>query len=304
MKKKTNKLTSLIVLAAGLLVFGLFPLCSYQVRTTEVAIVETFGKYRTVAEPGLKWKMPWPIQKVHKLDRTLQILESKYEENYLSDGKNLVLTIFATWQMDDPAKFREKIGSHEKARRILSDMIRTEKGVVLSRHPITHLISTDPNERRFEQIEGEIHDRIKVKALQTYGIKVESLGIEQMLLPAKITKPVFDRMARERRNKAAETLNIGKTKAGSIRAKANRESAEIRTKAKAEAADIRSDGDQAAAKLYEKIQGEEGKEFAIFLRQLDALEEIMGKKTFLVIDRDVAPFSLLRGDLFKPKEKD
>ncbi len=297
-----NKKLSLLIAGLGIAVFGLLPLCSYQVRTTEVAIVETFGKYRTVTEPGLKWKLPWPIQKVQKLDRSLQFLESKYEENYLADGKNLVLTMFAVWKIDDPARFRESLGSRDAAQRILTDMIRTEKGVVLARHPIDHLISTNPQQRQFEQIETEILDRVQTKAADKYGIHIEAVGIEQMLLPPKITKPVFERMASERRNKAGIIRQAGEYEATLIKADAKRKSDEIRNKARFEAAGIRSDGDEEAAKLYEEIQGEEGKQFAIFLRQLDALDEIMSRQTTLVIDRDVPPFNLLKGDMVDEKK--
>ena len=60
---KRNYLT----LAIGLLlvvVFGCW-LCFYQVRTTEVAVVTTFGKpKRDITEPGLYFKAPPPFQYV------------------------------------------------------------------------------------------------------------------------------------------------------------------------------------------------------------------------------------------------
>ena len=53
----------------------------YQVRLTEAAIVETFGRYALTTDPGLHLKWPYPLQKVYKLDTTRQLLETQHEEN-------------------------------------------------------------------------------------------------------------------------------------------------------------------------------------------------------------------------------
>ena len=51
-------------------------------RKTEVAVVTTFGKpTRTNTEPGAYFKLPWPIQKVHKFDQRIQNFEDKYDES-------------------------------------------------------------------------------------------------------------------------------------------------------------------------------------------------------------------------------
>ena len=60
---KRNPLTLIIGLLL-ILIFGLL-LFAFQVRTTEVAVVTTFGNpTRPITEPGLYLKWPWPIQKV------------------------------------------------------------------------------------------------------------------------------------------------------------------------------------------------------------------------------------------------
>ena len=60
---KRNPITITIGLLL-LFIFGLL-LIFFQVRTTEVAMVTTFGKpTRPVTEPGAYMKWPWPIQQV------------------------------------------------------------------------------------------------------------------------------------------------------------------------------------------------------------------------------------------------
>jgi membrane protease subunit HflC len=77
MKRNPLNMTigALLIVIFGLLLF------LFQVRTSEVAVVTTFGRpTRPITEPGLYTKWPWPIQKVHKLDKRIQNFESKFEE--------------------------------------------------------------------------------------------------------------------------------------------------------------------------------------------------------------------------------
>ena len=91
-----------LALAVGLLLIVLFALMlfTFQVRQTEVALVTTFGKpSRTETEPGLKWKLPWPIQRVLKFDNRVQNFEGKFEETQTRDGYNLFMADGGSWEM-------------------------------------------------------------------------------------------------------------------------------------------------------------------------------------------------------------
>jgi len=55
-----------VTLLAGFLVAAVFlsMLVLFQVRQTEYVVVTTFGTFtRTIEEPGLNWRLPWPIQR-------------------------------------------------------------------------------------------------------------------------------------------------------------------------------------------------------------------------------------------------
>ena len=53
----------------------------YTVDESDQAVILTFGKVeQTVAEPGLHFKMPWPIQTVEKLSKETFSLQFGYEE--------------------------------------------------------------------------------------------------------------------------------------------------------------------------------------------------------------------------------
>ena len=95
-------------------------------------------------------------------------------------------------------------------------------------------------------------------------------------------------------------LNEGRLEAGKIRANGRKERGQIEATAREKAKRIRSEGDLAAAEAYKVF--EKDREFAIFLRELESLEQLMSKETTLIIDRDSKPFSLLKGDFLKESE--
>ena len=66
------------IITGGILLFIFaMVLFAFQVRQTEVAVVTTFGRYSessTKTEPGFKFRLPWPIQKVYKFDTEFRTL--------------------------------------------------------------------------------------------------------------------------------------------------------------------------------------------------------------------------------------
>ena len=95
---KRNPLTLVIGLLL-IVIFGLW-LFVFQVRTTEVAVVTTFGSpTRPITEPNLYFKWPWPIQKVWTFDRRVQNFEDRLTEGLFleqSIGRNVVVRTIGT----------------------------------------------------------------------------------------------------------------------------------------------------------------------------------------------------------------
>ena len=97
---KRNRLT--IAIGAVLLLIFIALLFFFQVRKSEVAIVTTFGKpVATYKEPGLYFKLPWPIQKVHRLDHRVQNFDGKFEDLITSDYFNLMVMTYVGWRIHD-----------------------------------------------------------------------------------------------------------------------------------------------------------------------------------------------------------
>lgn len=287
-------------LAIGILLMVIFValLFTYQVRQTEVAIVTTFGKVtgEAVTEPGLKFRLPWPIQKVYWLDKRVQNHEGKVEETQTKDGRVLLISVYAGWRIADPAKFFPSFsnGSLSEGERSLDGLIRSKKNEVVGQHTFSHFITTDAKELKFAEIEKEILEKVQAEAKANYGIAVQFLGIKRLGLPESISKEVFDHMQAERQRLVLKFQGEGDSESIQIRTTADRDRDKLLAQADAEATRIRGQGDAEAAKSFEVFQ--KNPELAILLLKLNALEATLKERTTLILDPRTPPFDLLQAE--------
>ena len=288
----------LSMITGGVLLFVFAAiLFAFQVRQTEVALVTTFGRHSessTKAEPGLYFRLPWPIQKVYKFDNRIQNFERKFEQTMTSDANTLLITIYIGWKIADPHLFLQRFdGDENRAKQILENLVRDAKNSVVGRHPFSDLISPQKEQLKFDEMEGEMLAAIRPKAREIYGIEVSLVGIKQLGLPESITGKVFERMRAERQRQVKRYQGEGEAKAIEIRAQADLERQKILEDARADATVMMGQADAEAAKYYRVF--EQFPELAIFLQQVKALKAATGDKTTLILGPDTQPFNLLRG---------
>src|SRR5262245_16074557 len=151
-----------ISIGAVLILIFVLLLFVFQVRTTEVAVVTTFGKAtRPITEPGAYFRWPWPFQKVHKFDKRTHNFESKFEQVLTPDGYSLLIMVYAGWNISQPDVFFPRFsGSIKQAEENLEGLVRNAYSGVVGKHPFSHFISTDEKELKFVQIEQEMLERI------------------------------------------------------------------------------------------------------------------------------------------------
>jgi membrane protease subunit HflC len=123
---------------------------------------------------------------------------------------------------------------------------------------------------------------------------VDLVGIKQLGLPESITAKVFERMKAERDQLVAKYKGEGQQIAISINSEAQRRRTELLASANAAAKRTLGEADKAAAKDYEVFEQEP--ELAKFLLQNEAFREILTNRATLILDSDMSPFNLLRGD--------
>ena len=116
------KKRNLILLIVAVLI--VIRMTAYVVNETNQAVVLELGKpVRTVIEPGLHFKIPWPIQTVAVFEKRILNYDSAPTEILTMDKKNLTLDNFAKWRIIDPLKFLVTVHDENGAQARLDDII-------------------------------------------------------------------------------------------------------------------------------------------------------------------------------------
>ncbi len=242
------------ILAAGaLLVVLLLYMCSFQVRSTEVAIKKTFGEadaQSVIKDPGLKWKWPWPIQSVVKFDKRLRTLVDQTEETRTADSKNIFLTTYTVWTIGAPYEFHRNYRSEEEGERALKTKIRSHKLAVAGKHTFSEFVSTDPAERHLDEIEEEMKRLVRAEALSEFGVDVKLFGIRQLVLPEEVTNAVFDNMKQYEQTTAKRYEAEGEAKKDEILARAQAEQQRIMAVAKRKVDSIHNEAQAKVSEIW------------------------------------------------------
>jgi modulator of FtsH protease HflC len=277
-----------VLLIAAVLVLYLV---SFQVRETESAIVTRFEKPRgqAITVPGLYWKWPAPIETVHKFDSRMKVFEGVLEETNTKGGNPITVVSYVVWKVGDPMKmFSQKVDVEST----LMGMLREVQNGVIGQHSFDEFVNQDPSKIKFEQIEKEMTDAISSIANEKYGITIESVGIKQLKVSEDNTKKAFEQMREERKSKATAIRQEGASLAKKITSDADSKKTELLAAAEARAKQIRGQGDAEAAQYYKMLETDP--EFAMFLRNIDALKVMFKERTTMTFTTDTEPFSLLR----------
>ena len=272
------------VILVALLLSNMF---FYQVRYDQVAVRTTFDKAdeSSVQEtPGLKWRWPWPVNKVALYSKRLQVLEDKIEELQTADCKSVIVRTYLTWRIADPLDFYITLKDPAEANRQLSSRLREIRGLI-SNYDFDELVNVDRDKIKLADIEQRATTTLDEALRQAgYGIKVESVGIHKIILPESTTQKVFDTMIASRERLAENALQEGQAQASAIRSEATSARERILAFAERKAQAIRSQGDREAAVQYENFAQNE--EFAIFLRKIEALKKMLDHNTTFVLSAD------------------
>lgn len=277
------------VLLVGLAIVGvlLSHMFLYQVRYDQVAVRTTFDKADAPSvqdDPGLKWRWPWPINKVTLYPRRLQLLEDKIEELQTADGKSVIVRTYLTWRIVDPYRFYVTLKEPAEAAKQLSSSLREVRGLI-SNHRFDELVNLDRSKLKLGQIEADAARMLDAALEQAdYGIRVESVGIHKIILPESTTSKVFETMIASRERLAENALQEGQAQASAIRSEAESARERILAFAERRAQAIRAQGDREASTQYQSFAKNE--EFAIFLRKVDALKKMLDHNTTFVLSAE------------------
>jgi modulator of FtsH protease HflK len=207
----------------GLLLFAglwIFFTCVWRISPQERGIVTTFGAYSRTLESGIGLTLPWPIEKVKKLDvtniRTLTIPNGTGTNFVLTGDQNIIdLDYSVRWSISDPELYEFQIVDQEKTIRDVADSAM--------RATISLVGKVDSISAQRSLIEKEVERRMRA-ILQGYraGIRVEGVAISRTDPPAQV-------------NDAFKAVTAAQQEAQSMINNANAEAQQVKQRAIGEA---------------------------------------------------------------------
>ena len=286
------------LLVAGLvIVVILLMMCAFQVRFTETAVVTRFDQIKNVIGPdqaGLHFKLPWPIDQVHRYDNRLRAFETEFRQVGTEDQKTVILTAFATWRIEDAQQFLKSVRKEDTAEQKLRDLLENRVSIVLRTHPLSHLVNVEKSQMKLTQIEAEFLSGIRETARNNYGIELVSVGIKRLGIPESVTKEVFERMKQDRQKTIRELTAEGEARSKEITSSAEEVAGKILARADAYAKTLEGQGQAEAAKYYAEFAKHPA--LADLLKKAETLQKILaGGQTTLILDsKQISPFTLLQ----------
>ncbi len=275
-------------------------MCTFEVRSTEVAIVKTAGRPadEAITKPGLNFKWPWPIQSVVKYDKRIRILSDKTEETGTRDEKNLILSSYTAWRIVDPSKFHENFPNEEEGIRKLRTLIRSRKNDEVGKRLFVEFVSVQEHERRLDEIEASILETIRASAQDEYGIEVVTFGIKKLTLPQAVTAEIFASMKAAQQAKAQRYIEEGDAKAKDIIATAHATEQRILAAAQSKVAEIEAESHRIVGEYYKRFN--QYPELQIFLDKLKSNVNALKARSTIILDTSGPPFDLFQEDFIRP----
>jgi modulator of FtsH protease HflC len=279
------------VLALGAIVFEA---TGIVVGEGQAVLVTRFGRpLRAATQPGLHWKLPWPIDRAVWLDLRRRVYETGHTEMLTRDKKNLIARTFVVWRIGDPLAFTQAIGAASGAEGKLDGLLTNAAIGTLGGHDLSALVSTNPADLQVDQIESELLASTAPVALRSYGVVIEQIRLERVALPEANVEAVFEQMRAERRQFAAKFQAEGEREASRIRSEAELEAARIRAKGAEEQARIRGESAAKVARIYGDAHRVDPDLYR-FTRSLESVDKLVTGSTSLVLRTDSEPFSVLQ----------
>jgi membrane protease subunit HflC len=281
-----------IIVAGALLVIIVLASTLFVVDQRQIAVVYALGEIKDVkTEPGLKFKLPAPLQNVVFLDRRIQTLDSvESRPIFTAEKKSLVIDWLVKWRIADPRQFILNNGTDiRNIENRLSPIVQAALNEEVTRRTVGAVLSTE-REKVMQGVIQRLADDAKA-----FGIHIIDVRIKRVDFSANITDSVYRRMESERKRVANELRSQGFAESEKIRADADRQREIIVAEAYRDAQKLKGEGDAKASAIYAEAFGKDA-QFAQFYRSLEAYRATFRNKTdVMVLDPSSDFFKAMRG---------
>lgn len=281
-----------LIVAGVLLALLLASSTLFVVDQRQFAVVYSLGEIKeVVTEPGLKFKLPPPLQNIVLLDRRVQTLDSPESRAiFTAEKKSLVIDWLVKWRVAEPRQFIRNNGADMRnVENRLSPVVQAAFNEEVTKRTVLAVLATER-----EKVMNDVRKRLEDEAKQ-FGIEIIDVRIKRVDFAANITDSVYSRMKSERLRVANEARSTGGADGEKIRADADRQRQVIVAEAYREAQKVKGEGDAKASAIYAEAFGRDPA-FAQFYRSLEAYRTTWRNKTdVMVVDPSSDFFKAMRG---------
>ena len=303
----------------GVAALLLSPTTFVFVDESEFVVVERFGRITAVYDQakshGLHGKLPWPVERVRRFDRRVQLLSPAGREAFTRDRKNVTIEAFICWKIADGVtgpllerpvvKFFQGLGSIDVAESRLATRLQSILTEQVGHSELSELLSAQSSEEgpaegasSIGNLSAAIRHELEQRPDETtslkdrLGLEIVDVRIRRLNLPAGNMQAVFERMRSERQKIAERYRSAGLAENRMIRSQADRQSGELLANANADAERIRGEGEAAAIRILNEAHSKDP-EFAELLQTLEAYKQILNDRTTLVLSGSNSLLKLL-----------
>jgi modulator of FtsH protease HflK len=171
----TAALTLLLVAAAVWLASGY-----YQIGASQRGIVERFGRYVAIEQPGNRWHWPWPIETVTKLSLSGASAPDSKAMMLTADQYLISISYSVQYRISDPLAYMFDVRDPETTLRETSDAVVRE---LVARSALTGLLQGEARVRVAADARGRMQ-----QLLDRYGAGISVSGV--VLSDAQLPDPV------------------------------------------------------------------------------------------------------------------
>ena len=268
----------------------------YTVAENEYACVVEFSKIVSTTDvPGIHFKVPF-LHSVKYFSDATQLYDIPPSEVITLDKQNMTVDCYVLWEISDPLKFYQTLGSTSVAEQRLGDQTYTALKNAMGTLAQADIINMEDGGKR-NDIYDSIATTVNEKA-QVYGINVLDVKIKRFDLPESNLNAVYSRMISERNQMASKFTADGNYEASIIRNDVDKQVNIMVSNAQAEAAKLEAEGEAEYMKLLAAAYNSaDKKDFYEFILALDALKQsLSGEENTIILDKDSKLAQMLSGN--------
>ena len=264
-----------VVLLLGWLLTGL-----YRVDQAERGVVQRFGAYTHTSMPGLRWRIPFPIETVDIVN-VEEVNDFRFRTEMLTaDEQYVLIDLVVQYRRTDPVAFSFEVEDPELT---LQDLTESALRGVVGTSSLGQLIG----ERR-EQIPARTSEELQ-QTLDSYnaGIAVTSINLSVVDYPDSVREAVDD--TQKARNDKERIELEARTYANDIIPRARGAAQRVLQDAEAYRDRVTADAEGEAAR-FESLLVEYQKAPRVTRDRLylEAIEEVYGNSNKVLIDSEGA----------------